>query len=32
MNTEDYTQIQLVEAALDNPGLMKEGAGGYGYY
>ncbi|PIA77573.1 elongation factor P [Gaetbulibacter sp. 4G1] len=25
MNTEDYTQIQLVEAALDNPGLMKEG-------
>ncbi|GAA3580894.1 elongation factor P [Snuella lapsa] len=25
MNTEDYTQIQLTEAALDNPGLMKEG-------
>ena len=25
MNTEDYVQIQLVEAALDNPGLMKEG-------
>jgi len=25
MNTEDYTQIQLVEATLDNPGLMKEG-------
>ncbi len=25
MNTEDYTQIQLLEAALDNPGLMKEG-------
>ncbi|WP_282135859.1 elongation factor P [Seonamhaeicola maritimus] len=25
MNTEDYTQIQLVEASLDNPGLMKEG-------
>ncbi|MBD0822763.1 elongation factor P [Aestuariibaculum marinum] len=25
MNTEDYTQIQLVEAALDSPGLMKEG-------
>ena len=25
MNTEDYSQIQLVEAALDNPGLMKEG-------
>ncbi|MBU2951136.1 elongation factor P [Tamlana agarivorans] len=25
MNTEDYTQIQLVEAVLDNPGLMKEG-------
>ncbi|MBJ6368666.1 elongation factor P [Snuella sedimenti] len=25
MNTEDYTQIQLTEAALDNPELMKEG-------
>jgi len=25
MNTEDYTQIQLTEASLDNPGLMKEG-------
>lgn len=25
MNTEDYTQIQLLETALDNPGLMKEG-------
>ena len=25
MNTEDYSQIQLLEAALDNPGLMKEG-------
>ncbi len=25
MNTEDYTQIQLVEATLDNPDLMKEG-------
>ena len=25
MNTEDYTQIQLLESALDNPGLMKEG-------
>lgn len=25
MNEEDYTQIQLKEAALDNPGLMKEG-------
>ncbi len=25
MNTEDYSQIQLVEAALDNPSLMKEG-------
>ncbi|WP_203258717.1 elongation factor P [Hyunsoonleella ulvae] len=25
MNTEDYSQIQLTEAALDNPGLMKEG-------
>ncbi|WP_027136461.1 elongation factor P [Gaetbulibacter saemankumensis] len=25
MNTEDYTQIQLVEAALDSPDLMKEG-------
>ncbi|MCH4553813.1 MULTISPECIES: elongation factor P [Aestuariibaculum] len=25
MNTEDYSQIQLSEAALDNPGLMKEG-------
>ena len=25
MNTEDYTQIQLTEANLDNPGLMKEG-------
>ncbi|MDD7885798.1 elongation factor P [Flavivirga sp. 57AJ16] len=25
MNTEDYSQIQLVEAALDSPDLMKEG-------
>ncbi|WP_194767543.1 elongation factor P [Tamlana sp. I1] len=25
MNTEDYSQIQLVEAALDSPELMKEG-------
>ena len=25
MNTEDYTQIQLQESALDNPSLMKEG-------
>lgn len=25
MNTEDYTQIQLTESSLDNPGLMKEG-------
>ncbi|WP_242204680.1 elongation factor P [Aestuariivivens insulae] len=25
MNTEDYTQIQLLEAALDRPDLMKEG-------
>lgn len=25
MNQEDYTQIQLVEAALDKPDLMKEG-------
>ena len=25
MNTEDYTQIQLLESALDNSGLMKEG-------
>jgi elongation factor P len=25
MNTEDYTQIQLQESALDSPGLMKEG-------
>ncbi|WMI67287.1 elongation factor P [Mangrovimonas sp. YM274] len=25
MNTEDYTQIQLVEGALDRPDLMKEG-------
>ncbi|GGZ48661.1 MULTISPECIES: elongation factor P [Mesonia] len=25
MNTEDYTQIRLVESALDAPGLMKEG-------
>ena len=25
MNTEDYTQIQLTEANLDNAGLMKEG-------
>lgn len=25
MNTEDYTQIQLLEAALDSPDLMKEG-------
>ncbi len=24
MNTEDYTQIQLVESSLDNPELMKE--------
>ena len=25
MNTEDYSQIQLVESALDNPKLIKEG-------
>ena len=25
MNQEDYTQIQLTEAALDKPELMKEG-------
>lgn len=25
MNTEDYSQIQLTESALDNPELMKEG-------
>lgn len=25
MNTEDYTQIRLVEAALDRPDLLKEG-------
>ena len=25
MNTEDYTQIRLLEAALDRPDLMKEG-------
>ena len=25
MNTEDYTQIRLMEAALDRPDLMKEG-------
>ena len=25
MNTEDYTQIQLQEATLDRPDLMKEG-------
>ncbi|WP_053991067.1 elongation factor P [Mangrovimonas sp. TPBH4] len=25
MNTEDYTQIQLTEGALDRPDLMKEG-------
>jgi len=25
MNEEDYTQIRLLEAALDMPGLMKEG-------
>ncbi len=25
MNTEDYTQIRLLETTLDNPGLMKEG-------
>ena len=25
MNTEDYTQIQLLESTLDNPYLMKEG-------
>lgn len=25
MNTEDYTQIALQEAALDSPGLLKEG-------
>ena len=25
MNESDYTQIRLLEAALDNPGLMKEG-------
>lgn len=25
MDTEDYSQIQLKETALDNPGLLKEG-------
>ncbi len=25
MNEQDYSQIRLLEAALDNPGLMKEG-------
>lgn len=25
MNTEDYSQIELQKATLDNPGLMKEG-------
>ena len=25
MNTEDYTQIRLLESALDSPGLLKEG-------
>ncbi len=25
MDTEDFTQIQLKESALDNPGLLKEG-------
>ncbi|MBW2962770.1 elongation factor P [Mesonia aestuariivivens] len=25
MNTEDYTQIRLIESALDSPQLMKEG-------
>ncbi|TYA71896.1 elongation factor P [Seonamhaeicola marinus] len=25
MNTEDYSQIELQKAVLDNPGLMKEG-------
>jgi elongation factor P len=25
MNTEDFTQIRLLEAALDRPDLMKEG-------
>ncbi|MGB0981200.1 MAG: elongation factor P [Winogradskyella sp.] len=25
MNESDYSQIRLLEAALDNPGLMKEG-------
>ena len=25
MNTEDYTQIRLLENALDQPGLLKEG-------
>ncbi|MFI8379793.1 elongation factor P [Leeuwenhoekiella sp. NPDC079379] len=25
MNTEDYTQIRLLESALDQPGLLKEG-------
>jgi elongation factor P len=25
MNTEDYSQIQLMESILDTPGLMKEG-------
>jgi len=25
MNTEDYTQIQLLESTLDSPDLMKEG-------
>lgn len=25
MNTDDYTQIRLLESALDQPGLLKEG-------
>lgn len=25
MNTEDYSQIRLLESALDSPGLLKEG-------
>ncbi|MGB5942749.1 MAG: elongation factor P [Leeuwenhoekiella sp.] len=25
MNTDDYTQIRLMESALDQPGLLKEG-------
>ena len=25
MNEQDYSQIRLLEAALDHPGLMKEG-------